>query len=93
MFDFAIRIRISDQTISSDFRAIALSTYHRYECKIMDFLIASGMSIVCFKLANCLCFAPIPMITDHHTDRDIGLFTPRGRKLFQTEILKVHMSS
>ena len=30
---------------SYDCRAAALSTYHPYECKIMDFLIASGMSI------------------------------------------------
>jgi tetratricopeptide (TPR) repeat protein len=29
-------------------REKALSTYHPYECKIFDFLIASGISIVCF---------------------------------------------
>ena len=33
---------------SYECRKIALSTYHKYECKIFDFLIASGMSIVCF---------------------------------------------
>ena len=33
---------------SYDCRKIALETYHPYECKIFDFLIASGMSIVCF---------------------------------------------
>ena len=58
MFDFAIRIRISNQTISSDYRAIALSTYHRYECKIMDFLIASGMSIVCFMAYKAIVQKP-----------------------------------
>jgi hypothetical protein len=25
-----------------------MTTYHRYECKIIDFLVASGMSIICF---------------------------------------------
>jgi hypothetical protein len=29
-------------------RQTAMTTYHRYECKIYDFLIASGMSIICF---------------------------------------------
>ena len=33
---------------SYECRKIALETYHPYECKIFDFLIASGMSIVCF---------------------------------------------
>ncbi len=29
-------------------RKVALTTFHRYECKVIDFLIASGMSIICF---------------------------------------------
>ena len=44
-FEIELRIKriwISNQTNYSNFRAAALSTYHRYECKIMDFLIASG---------------------------------------------------
>ena len=42
----------------SNFRAAALSTYHRYECKIMDFLIASGMSIVCFMAYKAIVQKP-----------------------------------
>lgn len=29
-------------------REIAMSTYHRYECKLVDLFLSSGMSIICF---------------------------------------------
>jgi len=29
-------------------RTAALSTYHKYECKVIDLLLSSGMSIICF---------------------------------------------
>ncbi|CRL06484.1 CLUMA_CG019432, isoform A [Clunio marinus] len=32
---------------STDCRDIALSTYHKYECKYLDMMIGSGMSILC----------------------------------------------
>ncbi len=43
--DFLLRWRLP---INVFHRKVALSTYHRYECKSIDFLIASGMSIICF---------------------------------------------
>ena len=48
----------------SNFRAASLSTYHRYECKIMDFLIASGMSIVCFLAYKAICQKPLQFFLD-----------------------------
>uniref|UniRef100_A0A0K2TLD8 Protein-lysine N-methyltransferase SMYD4 n=1 Tax=Lepeophtheirus salmonis TaxID=72036 RepID=A0A0K2TLD8_LEPSM len=40
-------------------RKEALSSYHRYECKVVDFLIASGMSIVCFMAYRTISQKPL----------------------------------
>eukprot|EP00095_Tigriopus_kingsejongensis_P008472 maker-scaffold18_size714446-snap-gene-3.28 protein:Tk08472 transcript:maker-scaffold18_size714446-snap-gene-3.28-mRNA-1 annotation:"set and mynd domain-containing" len=40
-------------------RQVALETYHPYEAKISDFLIASGMSIVCYLAYRCVTKKPL----------------------------------
>ena len=32
----------------------ACSTYHQYECKLVDLFISSGMSIICYLAYRCL---------------------------------------
>ena len=46
-------------------RQIANSTYHRYECKIYDFLIASGMSIICFMAYRTITQKPLQFFLDN----------------------------
>ena len=41
------------------FRKVALSTYHQFECTIVDFLIASGMSIICFLAYRTITQKPL----------------------------------
>ena len=48
-----------------DCRAEALSTYHPYICKIIDFLIASGMSIVCFLAYKAVVQKPLKYFLDN----------------------------
>ena len=50
---------------SYDCRAEALSTYHPYECKIFDFLIASGMSIICFLAYKAIVQKPLKYFLDN----------------------------
>jgi len=50
---------------SYECRKIALSTYHKYECKIFDFLIASGMSIVCFLAYKAVVQKPLEFFLEH----------------------------
>jgi len=50
---------------SYECRKEALSTYHPYECKIMDFLIASGMSIVCFMAYKAIVQKPFKYFLDN----------------------------
>ena len=46
-------------------RKQALATYHRYECTIVDFLIASGMSIICFLAYRCITQKPLQWFLDN----------------------------
>lgn len=48
----------------------ACSTYHPYECKFMDMMIGSGMSI--------LCFIALRMITQHGS---VDMAIEKGRKV------------
>jgi len=50
---------------SYDCRAHALSTYHKYECKVFDFLIASGMSIVCFLAYKAIVQKPFSFFLEN----------------------------
>ncbi len=50
---------------SYDCRQKALSTYHPYECKIFDFLVASGMSIVCFLAYKAVIQKPFKFFLDN----------------------------
>ena len=47
------------------YRKIALETYHRYECTVVDFLIASGMSIICFLAYRCITQKPLQFFLDN----------------------------
>ena len=42
-----------------------MSTYHRYECKIYDFLIASGMSIICFMAYRTITQKPLQFFLEN----------------------------
>jgi len=46
-------------------RKVALETYHRYECTVVDFLIASGMSIICFLAYRCITQKPLKFFLDN----------------------------
>ena len=47
------------------YRKVALETYHRYECTVVDFLIASGMSIICFLAYRCITQKPLKFFLDN----------------------------
>ena len=57
---------------SYDCRQIALSTYHKYECKIFDFLIASGMSIVCFLAYKAICQKPFEYFLENRQKMEVA---------------------
>lgn len=40
-------------------RKVGLDTFHRYECKLNDFMIASGMSIICFLAYRAITKKPL----------------------------------
>lgn len=46
-------------------RKIALSTYHPYECKMIDFLVASGMSIICFMAYKTIAQKPLQFFLEN----------------------------
>ena len=46
-------------------RQIALSTYHPYECKMVDFLTASGMSIICFMSYRTIAQKPLEFFLEN----------------------------
>ena len=46
-------------------RKVALETYHRFECTVVDFLIASGMSIICFLAYRCITQKPLQFFLDN----------------------------
>lgn len=50
---------------SYDCRKVALSTYHPYECKVIDYLIASGMSIVCFLAYKAIVKKPLSFFLEN----------------------------
>ena len=50
---------------SYDCRRIALDTYHKYECKVIDFLIASGMSVICFLAFRAVTKKPLKFFLDN----------------------------
>jgi hypothetical protein len=49
---------------------VANATYHRYECKIYDFLIASGMSIICFMAYRTITQKPLQFFLEHRDKFD-----------------------
>ena len=64
-------------------RKEALSTYHRYECTVVDFLIASGMSIICFLALRCITQKPKEFFLEnkHLFDgHDIASGTAKGQE-------------
>ena len=69
--------------MTSCFRQEALSTYHRYECTVVDFLIASGMSIICFLAYRCISQKPLQFFLEnkHLFDgHDIASGTAKGQE-------------
>lgn len=55
---------------STQCRDKALETYHNFECKILDMLIGSGMSI--------LCHISLRMITQHGLEKSLKIYKDRS---------------
>ncbi|XP_044743193.1 uncharacterized protein LOC123305516 [Chrysoperla carnea] len=56
---------------STSCQEIACKTYHKYECKIMDFLIGSGMSV--------LCHLALRMITKHGLEQCLEMYKNKDK--------------
>lgn len=64
-------------------RQEALSTYHKYECTVVDFLIASGMSIICFLAYRCISQKPLQFFLENKNlfdGHDIASGTAKGQE-------------
>merc|ERR1712012_1291634 len=46
-------------------RTTALSTYHKYECKLVDLFLSSGMSIICFLALRTVTQKPLQWFRDN----------------------------
>jgi len=46
-------------------RTAALSTYHKYECKLVDLFLSSGMSIICFLALRSVTQKPLQWFRDN----------------------------
>ena len=46
-------------------RTAALSTYHKYECKLVDLFLSSGMSIICFLALRTVTQKPLQWFRDN----------------------------
>ena len=69
---------------SYECRKIALDTYHKYECKIIEFLVASGMSIICFLAFRAITKKTLEFFKENRSkfdDHDVKSGSIKGEKV------------
>lgn len=66
-------------------RDIACSTYHKYECKLVDLFISSGMSIICYLAYRSISQKPLQWFLDNK-----HLFDKHDKTSGQTKEQKVN---